>query len=98
MAHGHRPGISRHHVILYPIPWRSGFSDICGGIRGGQRRSPLVWSIGLVIYGSVLPTNLAWRSILLATVYQKIIVFLYCSTAFFRRGPLQWIETTLVIK
>jgi hypothetical protein len=57
-------------------------------------------SIGLVIYGSVLPVDLAWRSLLLATVYQKMIVPHYFSGAFFvvvRRNGLKQRYNPLVI-
>jgi hypothetical protein len=77
MAHGHRSGISRHPVILLSDTVEIRFSDTCGGIRSGQRRSPrspLAVSTGLVIYVTVLLADLAQRSLLSATAYQNIVV------------------------
>lgn len=73
MAHGHRSGISRHPVILLSDTVEIRFSDTCGGIRSGQRRSPLAVSTGLVIYVSVMLADLAQRSLLSATAYQNIV-------------------------
>lgn len=65
--------MSRYRVILLFDTVNIRFSEARGGIRGGQRRSPFAVSTGLVIYVSVFPADLARRSLLLATVYQKMI-------------------------